>query len=63
MLVAPGEVIDSSAADLLADEHAALVRCSGPEARLVRAAVVAGVLAVIAGLIGAFRQPERTDGR
>ena len=54
MLVPPGEVVDGDAADLLAEEHLALLRRAGPGARLTRAAVVAGVLAVIAGLIGAF---------
>ncbi|NNJ26105.1 hypothetical protein LzC2_21850 [Planctomycetes bacterium LzC2] len=54
ILVPPGEVIDGNAADLLAEEHAALVALAGPETRITRAAVVAGVLIVIAGLIGAF---------
>ncbi|MEM9701315.1 MAG: HDIG domain-containing metalloprotein [Planctomycetota bacterium] len=54
MLVGPGEVIDADAADLLAEEHAALVALSGADARMVRAVVVAGILAVLAGLIGAF---------
>ncbi|QDT18182.1 HD family phosphohydrolase [Alienimonas californiensis] len=54
ILVGPGEVIDGDAANLLAEEHDALVALGGPDAQLARAAVVAGVLAVIAGLIGAF---------
>ena len=54
MLVPPGEVIDGDAADLLAEEHATLTALAGRPARLARAVVVAGILAVIAGLIGAF---------
>ena len=53
-LVPPGAVVGADAVELLVAEHSALVAAAGPAARLARAAVVAGVLAVLAGLIGYF---------
>ena len=53
-LVGPGEVVDADAADLLAHEHETLLTLGGPAARLARAGVMVGVLAVLGGLIGYF---------
>ena len=53
-LVPPGRAVGPDELELLLEEHAARVAAAGPVARLTRAVVVAGVLGVLAGLIGAF---------
>ena len=60
-LVPPGSVVGPDALELLIGEHAALVAVAGPVARLTRAAVVAGVLLVLAGLIGYFLRRNAPD--
>ena len=53
-LVRPGREVGADELELLLEEHAARAAAAGPAARLTRAAVVAGVLGVLAGLIGIF---------
>ena len=53
-LVPPGRAVAPDDLELLLAEHAARVAAAGPVARVTRAAVVGGVLVVLAGLIGAF---------
>ena len=51
-LVPPGRDVGADALELLLEEHAARVAAAGAAAGLTRAAVLAGALAVLAGLIG-----------